>query len=312
MLGALFMTRFIMGGKEDFWFCREGEWFKHGNPLAEEPKFPCGPKSEQFSDLNDDRQEQVAGQPNESEGSSDNNLNKNADIIIVQPQKDELISGVLQVTGEAPGSWFFEGSFPVKIIDENDKEIIQGTASSYGEWMKDGPVPFHTEMNISKTSGSGWVVLQKDNPSGKAENNQEFRIPVRFGDAKKQMVKVFFGSNFQDPGHTECAKVYPVERVMEATETPVQKTLEELFKGTTELETKGEYFTGINPATTINSLAVSGGTAKIDFNDKLVENISSPCLITMIRSQITETLKQFPNVSKVVISINGKPQEDLQ
>jgi hypothetical protein len=33
--------RFVIGGSEDDWICSDGEWVKHGVPLAPKPESPC-------------------------------------------------------------------------------------------------------------------------------------------------------------------------------------------------------------------------------------------------------------------------------
>jgi len=37
--------RFIIGGGEDTWICRDGQWVKHGNPKNSMPNEPCGIES---------------------------------------------------------------------------------------------------------------------------------------------------------------------------------------------------------------------------------------------------------------------------
>ena len=312
LLGTFFIIRFIMGGNEDFWFCRDDQWKKQGNPRSAAPIHPCVPKITKNSESSNDQADQNINQPNTSQNLANIEQKSNEDIKLISPQKDDTVSGILQMLGEAPGKWFFEGGFPVKILDENEKEIAQGRVSSYGEWMKDGLIPFHAELDFSKDSGSGWLVLQKDNPSGMAENGQDYRIPVQFGRAKNQIVRAFFGSNYLDPEHKNCAKVFSVERAIDALADPARSALDELLKGLKDPEKQGGYFTGINAGVTINSLTIVGGIAKADFNGKLQEQIGGSCLVAMIRSQITETLKQFSTVKEVVISIDGKSQDILQ
>lgn len=40
-VGWLFL-RFVIGGSEDDWICRDGEWVKHGYPSAPRPLSGCG------------------------------------------------------------------------------------------------------------------------------------------------------------------------------------------------------------------------------------------------------------------------------
>lgn len=38
---AWLFIRFVMGGPEDDWICVEGQWVKHGSPLAPIPEVGC-------------------------------------------------------------------------------------------------------------------------------------------------------------------------------------------------------------------------------------------------------------------------------
>jgi hypothetical protein len=311
LLSAVFIFRYIAGGDEDFWYCGEGEWKKHGNPLSQQPKYSC------ITGIGRDAavgsvQDQVSLQSGANAGIEENKAESSNKIIVINPKNGDMVSGTLLLSGKAPGNWFFEGSFPVKIIDEKNQEIVKGIAESYGEWMKEGMVPFHAELKIPVSSGSGWLVLQKDNPSGQKELDEEMKMPIEFGNEKNILTKVFFGSSFQDPNHLKCEKVYSVPRSIGTSLATSRSSVEELLKGPTELEKEGGFFSGINPGVMIRSFDISDGIAKVDFDGKLEENVSGACLVSMIRSQITETLKQFPAVKEVIISINGRTQDILQ
>lgn len=34
-------VRFFIGGDEDTWICKDGQWIKHGNPSASKPLEKC-------------------------------------------------------------------------------------------------------------------------------------------------------------------------------------------------------------------------------------------------------------------------------
>ena len=85
------------------------------------------------------------------------------------------------------------------------------------------------------------------------------------------------------------------------------------MKGPTEAEKASGYMTSINPGVEIQSVAISAaGKVRVDFDQTLQEGVGGSCRVGMIRWQITETLKQFPTVKEVVISINGNSEEILQ
>ncbi|OHA92012.1 MAG: hypothetical protein A2944_01785 [Candidatus Zambryskibacteria bacterium RIFCSPLOWO2_01_FULL_52_12] len=97
------------------------------------------------------------------------------------PSRNESISSPITVTGEARGNWYFEASFPIKVIDADGKILGQHYAQAQGDWMTTDFVPFTSTITFSPgTASTGFIVLEKDNPSGLAENAAEVRIPVRF------------------------------------------------------------------------------------------------------------------------------------
>jgi hypothetical protein len=100
--------------------------------------------------------------------------------IIISPESSEIVSSPLVVSGKAKGSWFFEGSLPVKLVDEADNVIAVAPAQAESDWMTSDFVPFKTLLNFTSTSSSGYLIIAKDNPSGLAEFDDSIRIPVRF------------------------------------------------------------------------------------------------------------------------------------
>src|SRR4030042_5172553 len=82
---------------------------------------------------------------------------------------NDLITSPFELTGEAR-LWYFEASFPVKILDENGKEILAIPAQAQGDWMTDQFVPFKAtlEFLVGKDQ-NGTLILMKDNPSGLPE-----------------------------------------------------------------------------------------------------------------------------------------------
>ena len=56
-------------------------------------------------------------------------------IHVTTPASGELVTSPITITGEARGSWYFEGSFPVKLIDASGRILAQGPAKAQGDWM---------------------------------------------------------------------------------------------------------------------------------------------------------------------------------
>lgn len=110
-----------------------------------------------------------------------NELKKQDLIKISQPRPNDLVVNPLKVIGEARGYWYFEASFPVKIFDANNNLLGQGIAQAKSDWMTENFVPFEATIEFQEpTTQKGILVLQKDNPSGLPEHDDELRIPIYF------------------------------------------------------------------------------------------------------------------------------------
>ncbi len=100
--------------------------------------------------------------------------------IIIEPQPNSIVSSPLIVKGEAPGSWFFEASFPVKLVDNDGNIIVTKPAIAQSDSLTENFVPYETLLEFTTTATSGYLVLTNDNPSGLPENKLSVKIPVLF------------------------------------------------------------------------------------------------------------------------------------
>ena len=108
---------------------------------------------------------------------------KGVSIIVDAPKTDSIVKSPLAVTGQVPGNWSFEASFPLKLVDSNGTVLAQGPATLHGDWMTDNLVPFTGQLTFSSPStNTGFLILERDNPSGLPEKEDSVRIPVKFGD----------------------------------------------------------------------------------------------------------------------------------
>lgn len=92
-----------------------------------------------------------------------------------------MVDGNLTITGMVPGSWSFEGSFPVAVVMQGDIGLPGGTAQLSGDWMTTEQVPFSVTLDLSGAELAGEkldIVLQKANPSDLPENDDSLRLPV--------------------------------------------------------------------------------------------------------------------------------------
>lgn len=124
-------------------------------------------------------------------------------------------------------------------------------------------------------------------------------------------IKVYFNNSDLAPEFS-CSKVLPVERKIIKTPAVGRAALQELLKGPTDAEKKAGFFTSINPEVKIQRLLIKRGIARVDFDEKLEHQVGGSCRVDAIQAQISETLKQFPIVQDIIISINGRSEGILQ
>lgn len=286
---AVFTIRFL-SGPEDTWLCQNGQWVKHGNPSAPQPTTGCGQPG-------DDSSVTPTPQP---------------EVVVFMPQANQTIKSPLTVAGKARGNWFFEASFPIKLVDSQGKEIAVSYVQSIGDWMTTEFVPFSGQLKFSvSATAAGEFILKNDNPSGLPQYDKEIRIPVTISPEPVFTVKAYFNNANLDPEFS-CNKVFPVERPVVKTAATARAALEQLLAGPSDLDKALGFTTSINSGVIIQSLTISDGLAKVDFGGQLEFQVGGSCRVSAIRAQISETLKQFPAVKSVVISINGRTEDILQ
>ena len=125
-------------------------------------------------------------------------------------------------------------------------------------------------------------------------------------------VQLFFNNSRFDPEYS-CQKTAGVRRqIPENFKDPEKEALESLLAGPNEGELAEQYFTSLPEGVKLNSLKIENGIATADFSQALQEGVGGSCRVSAIRSQITQTLKQFSSVEEVKISINGQTENILQ
>lgn len=107
-------------------------------------------------------------------------------IKVTKPLPNQLVESPLTIEGEARGTWFFEATFPVKLMDADGGLVAIHFAQAQGEWMTEDFVLFKAELIFEKPStDTGILILEKDNPSGLPENDASIEIPVIFDQPEK-------------------------------------------------------------------------------------------------------------------------------
>jgi len=99
---------------------------------------------------------------------------------LVRPQPGQVVSPPLRVEGRAPGSWFFEGDAPARLLGEEAQLLAEGVATVDGPWMTEAMVPFTAELTFTVASPQeGRLVLEKDNASGRPELDASHTVPLQ-------------------------------------------------------------------------------------------------------------------------------------
>lgn len=102
-------------------------------------------------------------------------------IRVTAPVANAIVTSPLAVSGDARGTWYFEASFPVELLDADRNRIAVVPAAAQGEWMTENFVPFRATLDFTPpATDTGFLVVKKDNPSGLPEHDAHVEIPVRF------------------------------------------------------------------------------------------------------------------------------------
>ncbi|OHA87762.1 MAG: hypothetical protein A3A96_00755 [Candidatus Zambryskibacteria bacterium RIFCSPLOWO2_01_FULL_39_39] len=106
------------------------------------------------------------------------------------PFPGAVVGKEFSVIGEARGTWFFEASFPIEVVDKNGKVIATAIAQAQPDpetneinWMTENFVPFKADIKVPQNYiGEATLVLKKDNPSGLPEHDASisFQINVEY------------------------------------------------------------------------------------------------------------------------------------
>lgn len=218
----------------------------------------------------------------------------------------DLVESPLKITGEMRGPWFFEASFPVKLVDANGNLIVQHYAQAQSEWMTTDFVPFESELEFSyPRTETGFLVLEKDNPSGLPENAEAIEIPVRFK-IQTRKVNLYYYNQLHDrdaSGNVLCSQeaVLPVEREIPLTLTPAQDVVELLLKGELTAEEKAAGFSTEFPleGLELTGINLKEGILTLVFNDPFNKTGGGSCRVGLLWAQIRKTVQQFPTVQEV-------------
>lgn len=190
-------------------------------------------------------------------------------IHVFSPSAGDQVGLPLVIKGEAR---VFEATFAYRIKNSKGTVLIEGSAMTTGTADYPAFRPFEVSINYpDPKTASGSVEVFSMSAKDGSEINKVI-VPVTFKKIADAMtVKLFI--NVDNPVTTRIPK----------TDTPVRSTLDELLK-----------FMG--KGISINSVALKSGVLTVDLKG---------VVSATMKSQITKTAMQFPNVKSVVITVDG-------
>lgn len=105
-------------------------------------------------------------------------------IVLESPLTKDAITSPLVVKGKARGNWFFEGSFPVTLVNWDGLIIAEGYATAQGEWMTTEYVSFEGTITFARpdtqVSDRGWIILKKNNASGEPQFDNALEVEIKY------------------------------------------------------------------------------------------------------------------------------------
>lgn len=188
VLGIIVVTAIILQicqlfSKEGSWVCVNGAWQMQGKTNKAKPTESCSKP-----EASDDQKFVLEGEVSTSTATTSEVIgdvpityNQDKTLAVIEELKaNSVISSPLVVKGEAPGAWYFEASFPVKLLDDKGNVIVTAPAYAQSDSLTTDFVPYKTLLEFTTTATSGYLVLTNDNPSGLIENELSVKIPVTF------------------------------------------------------------------------------------------------------------------------------------
>lgn len=252
--------------------------------------------------------------PKESPETGTGETPQDSDIIVETPVDDAVIvDPMLEVTGRAKAEG---GPLRVVIKDAAGTEIAAARVEVYAEGGEFGrfgntfafavrPVGAAT-VEIGRVSGEGTMIVRRITFSdGSAP------VPAPVGE-DTVILKAYFHSSTMGSSN-DCETVFPVDRVVPTKTAGYRAALEATLKGPTADEKANGFSTAIPVSAALKSVAADAqGIVTADFTDALDRGVAGSCRVLAIRAQIETTLRQFPEVRGVQITVNGRADDVLQ
>jgi hypothetical protein len=220
----------------------------------------------------------------------------------------DSVESPISITGKARGSWFFEASFPVHLIDRSGNLLTSTIATALSDWMTGEFVPFSAELKYDvATKTPVELVLAADNPSGLPQNDREIKIPLILIPSKlTRSVQLFYYNQGQDTdinGVVLCSDkgLVSVVREVANTENIIVDTVRLLLEGKINSEEKAKGVSSEFPllGLKLDNIRVDKGIATVSLTDLKNKTTGGSCRVSILWKQIEKTVLQFPGIKEV-------------
>jgi hypothetical protein len=238
------------------------------------------------------------------------NKDKEDLVRVSAPQDNAIISSPVTISGEAQGSWYFEATFPIRIEDANGNILASHYVTAQDEWMTEDFVEFEGEVSFdTPATDTGFLVLERANPSGLPENDDEVRIRVRFNsedNEEERSISLYYydpSLDEDEDGNIICSEqgLVAVEREIPLTQTPIQDAISLLLEGNIAEEEKDQGITTEYPLEgfSLEGASLNNGVLTLEFNDPENKTSGGSCRSGILWAQIKKTAEQFDDVEEV-------------
>jgi len=185
------------------------------------------------------------------------------------------------------------------LLFKEEVPVTGRTDDKFGSFSK-------TIEYLSAEPLSGNIILELSGRSLAVGGNIfAISLPLRINVAPEQVAQIFFANDDLNT-NGECGKVFPTGRTFLNSDDSQQKVVDALLAGPNQQEIGQGFFSYLPTDVQLNKFIVEGGVAKIDFNQSFEAVLTDDCQAESVKQQIIETLKGLPEISGVVISIDGQ------
>jgi len=224
-------------------------------------------------------------------------------LLLESPIEDAEISGAFAISGRVRSD---SKRLLVSLLDEEDEELFSRKIDIEGD-DEESHVRFSVPVGDLGYVGEATLRVVYFGVEGGTESRKINLISPDLVELNIFMI------NPNLDLYEQCDKVFPVRRQVSSNSNIYRAVLEALFEGPTDTEVESGYATELPSRVKLKSVAADAeGVVTADFDRTLERGVACSCRVTAIRAQIETTLKQFPEVRGVVITIDGDKDGILQ